>query len=43
MQDPRDYYIDHLVQDVVDVVHELGYKTCVLVGHDWCALHLPQK
>ncbi|EIE21764.1 alpha/beta-hydrolase [Coccomyxa subellipsoidea C-169] len=33
--DPRDYYIDRLVQDVVDVVHELGYKTCVLVGHDW--------
>ena len=40
MQDPEDYYIDRLVQDVVNVVHELGYKTCVLVGHDWCALHL---
>jgi len=33
----RDYYIDVLVADVVAVVLTLGYKTCVLAGHDWCA------
>ena len=32
----RDYYIDVLVEDVVAVVHALGYNKCVLAGHDWC-------
>ena len=37
VQARRDYYIDVLVEDVVAVVHALGYKKCVLAGHDWYA------
>lgn len=37
VQARREYYIDKLVEDVVAMVHKLGYKTCVLAGHDWCA------
>lgn len=38
LQARRDYYIDVLVEDVVAVVHGLGYQKCVLAGHDWCAI-----
>ena len=41
MQARRDYYIDVLVKDVVAVVHGLGYKKCVLGGHDWYASRHP--
>ena len=37
LQARQDYYIDVLVEDVIAVVHALGYKKCVLAGHDWCA------
>ena len=37
LQAQQDYYIDVLVEDVIAVVHALGYQKCVLAGHDWCA------
>lgn len=40
LQAKNDYYIDKLVEDVVNVVHGLGYKKCILAGHDWCALRI---
>lgn len=30
-----DYSLDHLVDDVRALIENLGYETCVLVGHDW--------
>lgn len=37
-QEPREYFIDRLVQGIADVVKGLGHDSCILVGHDWCAL-----
>lgn len=34
----ENYTIDILVDDVKALVSALGYKTCVLVGHDWGAI-----
>ncbi|KAM8972445.1 epoxide hydrolase 3 [Pelodytes ibericus] len=31
----RDYKIETLLQDVQDLIHGLGYSSCILVGHDW--------
>jgi pimeloyl-ACP methyl ester carboxylesterase len=31
----RNYRMEALVQDVVDLVHALGQQRCILVGHDW--------
>ena len=30
-----DYKIEILASDVADVIEQLGYESCVLVGHDW--------
>ena len=38
LQARRDYHIDVLVEAVV---HALGYKNCVLAGHDWCVINDP--
>lgn len=35
--DPEAYRIDHLAADLVGVVHALGEKQAVIVGHDWGA------
>lgn len=35
--DPAAYRIDHLVTDLVGVVHALGESEAVVVGHDWGA------
>ena len=32
------YHIDHLTQDVIDVVNQVGFDTFHLVGHDWGAV-----
>jgi len=37
-QGRESYTIDILVNDVKEVVSALGYKKCVLVGHDWGAI-----
>lgn len=29
------YRLELLIQDVVGVIHSLGYDHCILVGHDW--------
>ena len=34
---PEAYRIDHLAADLVGVVHALGEKQAVIVGHDWGA------
>ena len=34
---PEAYRIDHLVADLVGVVHALGERQAVVVGHDWGA------
>ncbi len=34
----KNYTIDVLVEDVKGLVAALGYKKCVLVGHDWGAI-----
>lgn len=33
-----DYKIDLLARDIADLVDQLGYKSCILVGHDWGAI-----
>ncbi|UJR37562.1 hypothetical protein I4U23_030263 [Adineta vaga] len=33
-----DYKVELLARDVADVIEQLGYKSCVLVGHDWGAI-----
>lgn len=33
-----DYKVELLARDVADIVEQLGYKSCVLVGHDWGAI-----
>ncbi|CAF1022012.1 unnamed protein product [Rotaria sordida] len=33
-----DYKVETLVRDIADIIEQLGYKSCVLVGHDWGAL-----
>jgi len=30
-----DYKVEILARDVADVIEQLGYKSCILVGHDW--------
>ncbi|GAB1604936.1 epoxide hydrolase 4-like [Argonauta hians] len=37
LAEKKDYNIDNLSADVCEVVKALGYKECVLVGHDWGA------
>ncbi|CAF4136746.1 unnamed protein product [Adineta steineri] len=34
----KDYKIDLLARDIADLVEELGYKSCILVAHDWGAI-----
>ncbi|HEY9847425.1 MAG TPA: alpha/beta hydrolase, partial [Candidatus Caenarcaniphilales bacterium] len=34
-QDPSAYEMDEFIMDVEGVIRELGYESCVLVGHDW--------
>ena len=34
----ENYTIEVLVNDVKEVINALGYKKCVLVGHDWGAI-----
>ncbi|CAF1441486.1 unnamed protein product [Adineta steineri] len=34
----KDYRIDLLAGDIADLVEGLGYKSCILVAHDWGAL-----
>lgn len=29
------YKIEHLVKDIKQIITALGYRSCVLVGHDW--------
>ncbi|XP_058863088.1 epoxide hydrolase 4-like isoform X1 [Acipenser ruthenus] len=31
----EDYKLDKLLGDVKDIIEALGYRSCVLVGHDW--------
>lgn len=31
----KDYKVDILARDIADVIEQLGYQSCVLVGHDW--------
>ena len=31
----KDYAVETLARDIADVIEQLGYKSCVLVGHDW--------
>ena len=31
----KDYKTETLVQDVAELIPALGYKSCVLVVHDW--------
>ena len=33
-----DYSLTTLVSDVMELVKKLGYKKCILVGHDWGAM-----
>lgn len=35
--DPRAYHIQRLVEDAVGIVHALGERRAVVVGHDWGA------
>jgi pimeloyl-ACP methyl ester carboxylesterase len=30
-----DYRVETLAGDVADVIEQLGYESCILVGHDW--------
>ncbi|GAC1636943.1 MAG: alpha/beta hydrolase [Ktedonobacteraceae bacterium] len=34
-QDVAQYALPHLVNDIKALIEHLGYKTCILVGHDW--------
>ena len=31
----NDYRLETLVQDIAELIPALGYKSCVLVCHDW--------
>ena len=33
-----DYSLSTLVSDVIKLVEKLGYKKCILIGHDWGAM-----
>jgi pimeloyl-ACP methyl ester carboxylesterase len=33
-----DYRVEILAGDVADVIEQLGYESCILVGHDWGGL-----
>lgn len=35
--DPKDYHLDYLAKDVVDIADSLGWNDFHLVGHDWGA------
>jgi 4-alpha-glucanotransferase len=37
-EDVRDYTIDHLIDDVVGLIHHLGESRATVVGHDWGAI-----
>ena len=30
-----DYQVEVLAGDVADLIEQLGYESCILVGHDW--------
>ena len=34
----KDYKIETLTQDIAELIPALGYKSCVLVAHDWGGL-----
>eukprot|EP01025_Chloroclados_australasicus_P044135 TRINITY_DN4759_c0_g1_i6.p1 TRINITY_DN4759_c0_g1~~TRINITY_DN4759_c0_g1_i6.p1 ORF type:complete len:377 (+),score=18.39 TRINITY_DN4759_c0_g1_i6:120-1250(+) len=34
----KDYMLDKLASDVMQVVQHLGHENCILVGHDWGAI-----
>ena len=34
-QDVREYRIDKLVTDVVELIHSFGKEKAIIVGHDW--------
>lgn len=34
----KDYTIEALTQDIAELIPALGYKSCVLVAHDWGGL-----
>ena len=36
-QDTKEYSITEIRDDMVALVHHLGYQACFLVGHDWGA------
>ena len=31
----KDYEMNSLIQDIAELIPALGYKSCVLVAHDW--------
>ena len=31
----EDYQLHLLAQDIAELIPALGYKSCILVGHDW--------
>jgi len=31
----RDYHMNTLIQDIAELIPALGYRSCVLVAHDW--------
>ncbi|CAF0779997.1 unnamed protein product [Rotaria sp. Silwood1] len=33
-----DYKVEILARDIADIIEQLGYQSCVLVGHDWGAI-----
>ena len=33
-----DYSMEVLAGDVADLIEQLGYESCILVGHDWGGL-----
>jgi len=34
----EDYKRETLARDIADIIEQLGYKSCILVGHDWGAI-----
>jgi epoxide hydrolase 4 len=48
-KDVKDYDVDKLAADIIDLIHERGAETAMLVGHDWggtiawtIAMHHPE-
>src|SRR5919112_1851439 len=31
----EEYKIEKIVKDIVELIHELGYKKAIIAGHDW--------